>query len=93
MAEMLTSSASAIYSPIGKRVVVRPVPKETESKGGIILNQTLKKQRGEGTVLAVGKEVKKLAVGDHVLFSPLYYDEIDETHFVIEEDDIWAVVN
>lgn len=78
---------------MGKRVVVKPVPKETESKSGIILNPTLQKQKGEGTIIAIGKEVEKLKVGDKIIFSPLYYDEIDEEHFVLDEDDIWAIVH
>ena len=87
---MLMAEQSTI-KPLGKRVVVRPVPKEKE-RSGIILQDDLQKQKGEGTVIAVGKEVKSVHIGDKILFSPLYYDEIDQEHFIIEEEDIWAIV-
>ena len=78
--------------PLGKRVVVQPVPKETKTAGGLILNEALQKQKGEGTIIGVGGEVTKLKVGDRILFSPLYYDEINAETFILDEEDVWAVV-
>ncbi len=80
------------YIPIGKKVVVKPVPKESKTSSGILLKEEIQKQKGEGTIIAIGAEVKKLKVGDRILFSPLYYDEIDEENFVLNEEDVWAVI-
>jgi chaperonin GroES len=40
--------------PLGDRVVVKPIPKEEVTKGGIVLPDTVKEKPQEGKVLAVG---------------------------------------
>jgi chaperonin GroES len=68
----------AKIEPLGDRVVIRPLPKEEVSKGGIVLPDTAKEKPQEGKIIAVGPgrltedgnriamEVKK---GDKVLYS------------------------
>ncbi len=64
-------------TPLGDRVLIRPVEKEESKKGGIIIPDTAKEKPQEGKIIAVGKgkvteegkvlpmEVK---VGDRVLY-------------------------
>ena len=78
--------------PFGKRVTIRPV-KEEETSEGIYVPDETKKRLSKGEVIGIGEEVKHVIVGDVVIFSPFHYDEVNEELFVVEENDIWGVVN
>lgn len=54
------------FKPLGERVVVEPI--EEKSTGGIVLPETVKKLHVRGKVIAIGDEVKKVKVGDIVLY-------------------------
>ncbi len=75
--------------PLGDRVVVMPVEKETTTKSGIVIPDTASGEKPqEGIVLALGngkvkfdgKEISNprdfLKVGDHVLFGKYAGDEV-----------------
>lgn len=79
--------------PIGGRVIIQPIKEEPKTKSGIILSEaSTKKKISKGKITHVGKDVELVKVGDIVLYSPFYYDEIDEETITIEEKDIWAIV-
>lgn len=88
--------------PLGDRVVIKPMPKEEISKGGIVLPDTAKEKPQEGEIIAIGPgklaedgtriamEVKK---GDKVIYSKYAGTEfkLDEEELVImRESDILA---
>lgn len=90
--------------PLGNRVLIEPV-REEKKKGGIILPETLEKERPEkGLVVAVGpgkvdENGKKMPLnvkkGDVVLFTKYGPNEIrvDEKEYLIaREDDILAII-
>jgi len=92
----------AKIEPLGDRVVIRPMPKEEVSKGGIFLPDTAKEKPQEGKIIAVGPgrltedgtriamEVKK---GDKVLYSKYAGTEFkldDEELIIMRESDILA---
>lgn len=96
---------SLSLQPVGDRVVVRPAASEEVSASGIIIPDTVKKERAErGTVVAVGPgryengavipmNVKK---GDEVLFEQTYRDpvEIDgQEYYIFSESNILAIIN
>ena len=75
--------------PLGDRVVVMPVQKETTTKSGIVIPETANGEKpsegvivalGNGKVAFEGKEVSNprdfLKIGDHVLFGRYAGDEI-----------------
>lgn len=75
--------------PVGDRVVVMPVERETTTKSGIVIPETASGEKPqEGIVLAMGngkikydgKELSNprdfLKVGDHVLFGKYSGDEV-----------------
>ena len=75
--------------PLGDRVVVMPVEKETTTKSGIVIPDTASGEKPqEGVVLAMGngkvkfegKELTNphdfLKVGDHILFGKYAGDEV-----------------
>lgn len=90
--------------PLGERVVVKPLPSEEITKGGIVLPDTAKEKPQEGEVIAVGsgrlldngsKVAIDLKVGDKVLFSKYAGNEvkIDNVEYLImREADILGVI-
>lgn len=95
----------AKIEPLGDRVVIKPLPKEEVSKGGIVLPDTAKEKPQEGEIIAVGpgklsEDGKRIAMevkaGDKVLYSKYAGTEfkIDEEELVImRESDILAKRN
>ncbi len=92
----------AKMEPLGDRVVIKPLPKEEVSKGGIVLPDTAKEKPQEGEIIAVGQgklseDGKRMAmevkVGDTVIYSKYAGTEykLDEEELVImRESDILA---
>ena len=89
--------------PLGDRLIVKPIERET-MKGGIIIPDTAKEKPMEGEVLAAGPgklddkgnrmpmDVKK---GDKVLYGKYYGTEIkldDETYLNIHKDEILGIL-
>ena len=90
-------------TPLGDRVIVKPVQKE-ETVGGIIIPDTVKEKPQEGKVEAVGPGKKdengdilsmNVKVGDSVLYGKYSGTElkIDGDEFLImHEDDIFGII-
>lgn len=90
--------------PLGERVVVKPLPSEEITKGGIVLPDTAKEKPQEGEVVAVGsgrlldngtRVAIDLKVGDKILFSKYAGNEvkIDNVEYLImREADILGVI-
>lgn len=93
--------------PLGDRALVRPDAEkgEQKSKGGIIIPETVDKEKPQsGVVVAVGggrwdeegekKIPMSVKVGDKIIFSKYSYDEIkidEEDLYLIKEDNILAI--
>ncbi len=92
----------AKIEPLGDRVVIKPLPKEEVSKGGIVLPDTVKEKPQEGEIIAVGpgklsEEGQRMAmevkVGDKVIYSKYAGTEFkldDEEVVIMRESDILA---
>jgi chaperonin GroES len=94
-------------TPLGDRVLVKPVSEEELSKKnqyGIIIPETVDKEKPEqGTVIAVGEGrvddgqiiPVKVKVGDKILFSKYGYDDVkvdEEEYYILKEENILAVI-
>jgi len=91
--------------PLGDRVVIKPIPKEEVSKGGIVLPDTAKEKPQEGEIIAVGlgklsEDGKRIAmevkVGDKIIYSKYAGTEFkleDEEVVILRESDILAKKN
>jgi len=93
-------------TPLGDRIVVKPVEKEGEKKlaSGIIIPESVDKEKpAQGTVLAVGagkyedgKRVPpSVKVGDKVIFSKYGYDEVKidgEEYYILSESNILGII-
>ena len=85
--------------PLGTRILIRPLDKETTTSSGIILPETAKEKPQQGVIEAVGDEeemVSGLAVGDKVLFPKYSGTEIKMDgveYLIIEEGDVLARIS
>lgn len=84
-----TPKLAVEIEPLGDRVVVTPVEKETMTKSGIVLPESASGEKpSEGVIIALGKggirfEGKELSnpseylkVGDHILYGRYAGDEV-----------------
>ena len=93
--------------PLGDRVLIKPAFKEEKSKGGILLPDTISKEKPQvGEILAVGpggtnKEGKIVPMtvkkGDKVVYAKysgtdIKGDDDDEDYLLLSEKDILAIV-
>lgn len=92
--------------PIHTNVVVKPISKDEVTKSGIVIPDTVDKERPEkGEVIAVGegklldngqRAPMSVKVGDIIMFKKYSPDELkidDEEYLVISEGDILAIIN
>jgi len=93
-----------MIKPLSDHILVEPI-KEEKKRGGIILPDTVEKERSEkGKVIAVGsgkrdKDGKRVPIdvkkGDVVLFTKYSPNEVKvdgKDYLVIKEDDILAII-
>ena len=91
--------------PLGDRVLVKPVTEDEVTKAGIILPDTVEKERPEkGEVIAIGPgklldngsfAPMGVKVGDKIVFKKYSPDEVKidgKEHLLISESDIMAVI-
>ena len=106
MSESNGATATAVnLTPLGDRVVVRPLGREETTKSGIVLPDTAKEKPQRGTIVAAGPGRRDddgdrieldVKVGDQVLFAKYSGTEFkldDEELLILAEKDILAVVN
>ncbi|MGQ9511825.1 MULTISPECIES: co-chaperone GroES [Thermodesulfitimonas] len=90
--------------PLADRVVVKPLPMEEVTKGGIVLPDTAKEKPQKGEVVAVGpgrlldngqRVAVDVKVGDKVLYSKYAGNEVKldgEEYLILREADILGVI-
>ena len=88
--------------PLGDRVVIKPLPQEEVTKGGIVLPDTVKEKPQEGKVIAVGpgkiaedgsRIAMEVKAGDTVVYAKYAGTEIKEAGdelIILRESDILA---
>lgn len=90
--------------PLGDRLVVEPVEKESTTASGIVLPESAKEKPQEGKIIAVGPGARNekgervlmdVAVNDVVLYAKYAGTEVkveDKKYLILRESDILAVV-
>lgn len=93
------------FSPLGDRVIVKPIEREERSKGGLVLPDTARDKPQEAEVVAVGpgrltdegkRQPMEISVGDKVLFAKYAgteFQDDEQDYLVLRETDILAKVN
>ncbi|MFP4540155.1 MAG: co-chaperone GroES [Opitutales bacterium] len=100
---MTTVATDAKITPLGDRVLVKPVTNEDEEvKGGIIIPDSAKEKPTTAEVLALGTGKKDgedyaftVKVGDRVIISKYGGTQVkyaDEEYTILREDDILGIV-
>src|SRR4030042_3829432 len=92
------------YKPLNDHVLIKPINGQEVSKAGIILPDTVDKEKPEkGEIVALGpgkllengqRAPVSVKVGDKVIFKKYSPDEIpgEENLLMIKEEDIMAVI-
>jgi len=92
------------YKPLNDHVLIKPINGQEVSKAGIILPDTVDKEKPEkGEVVAIGpgkllengqRAAMSIKVGDKVIFKKYSPDELpgDDDLLMIKEEDIMAVI-
>jgi chaperonin GroES len=81
--------------PLEDRVVLEQLEQEEQTKSGIILPDSAQEKPKEAKVMAVGKDVKEVKVGDVVLYKSYGPDDVKvdgKDYMIAKEEDILAVV-
>jgi len=101
----VATSTGTVLTPLGDRVVIRPLAREEMTKSGIVLPDTAKEKPQRGEIIAIGQgrinekgdrvqmDVKP---GDQVLFAKYAGTEFkheDDELLILSEKDILAIVN
>lgn len=98
------STVSVKIRPLGDRVVIKSLSRETVTKSGIVLPDTAKEKPQEGEILAVGpgkvldsgkRTTLEVSVGQKVLFAKYAGSEVkieDEEYLILRESDIMGIV-
>ncbi len=97
-------TVSVKLRPLGDRVVLKAISRETVTKSGIVLPDTAKEKPQEGEVLAVGpgkvldngkRVTLEVSVGQKVLFAKYAGTEVKidgEEYLILRESDIMGIV-
>jgi len=98
------STVSVKLRPMGDRIVLKAVERETRTKSGIVLPDTATEKPQEGEVLAVGpgkvldngkRTALEVQVGQRVLFAKYAGTEIKidgEEYLILRESDVMGIV-
>jgi len=97
-------TVSVKLRPLGDRVVVKAVSRETVTKSGIVLPDTAKEKPQEGEILAVGpgkvldngkRVTLEVQLGQKILFAKYAGTEVKmdgEEYLILRESDIMGIV-
>ena len=98
------TTVSVKIRPLGDRVLIKPLSRETVTKSGIVLPDTAKEKPQEGEILAVGpckvldngkRPALEVSVGRKVLFDKYAGTDIKmdgEEYLILRESDIMGIV-
>jgi len=98
----MATATNVKITPLGDRVLVKPVESDEEIKGGIIIPDSAKEKPTTAEVLALGTGKKDgedysftVKVGDRVIISKyggtqVKYEDVEYT--ILREDDILGII-
>ncbi len=81
--------------PLGARVLIERAEVKEKTASGIIIPDSAKESQNRGKVLAIGKDVEDVKVGDTVLYGKYNGTEIkenDKEYIIINSEDLLAIV-
>jgi chaperonin GroES len=94
------------FAPLGERVIIEPLDRESTTSSGIILPDTAKEKPQEGKVVGVGpgratddgkgRVPMEIKVDDKVIYSKFAgteYKDGDKEYLILRESDILAKIS
>jgi chaperonin GroES len=97
------TTVSTKIQPLGDRVLVKPLSRETVTASGIVLPETAKEKPQKGEVLAPGKVLDngkrvtpEVQIGQQVLFAKYAGTEVKmdgQEYLILRDTDIMGVVD
>ncbi len=84
-----------MLKPLGNRVIIKKLEAEEKTASGIVLPSQAKEKPQLAEILAIGKEVDEVKVGDKVVFKKYVGTEIkvdNEELTICEIEDILAIL-
>lgn len=80
--------------PLADRLVAKPLEAQDKTASGFYVPEAAKEKPQMGEVTAVGKEVKEIKIGDHIVYSQYKPDTVkvdgDEL-MIMKEEDVLAI--
>ena len=82
------------FRPLGSRIFILPAELDEKTVGGIYIPETAREKPKRGKVEAVGRDAKRVAVGDTVLYeryagNKLVVDRVE--YLVVKEEEIMGI--
>ena len=80
--------------PLADRLVAKPLEAEDKTASGFYVPESAKEKPQMGEVVAIGKDVKEVKVGDHVVYSQYKPDTVKvegQELMIMKEEDVLAV--
>jgi len=93
------------FKPLGDRILLKQLEAKEQTKGGIVIPDTVKEKPQEGEIIAVGEGKKNdegkimplsLKVGDKVLYGKYSGTEIvidGGDYLIIREEDVLGIIS
>lgn len=82
-------------SPLADRLVAKPLEAQAKTSTGFYVPESAKEKPQIGEIVAVGKEVNEVKIGDRIVYSQYKPDTIkvdgDEL-MIMKEEDVLAIV-
>ncbi|MDO8507063.1 MAG: co-chaperone GroES [bacterium] len=86
----------AKLKPLGYKVVVERTQAVEKTAGGIVIPDTAKEKPEQGKVVAVGKDVEEIKVGDVIVFGNFAATEIKvdgKEYLVVRQKEVLAIIS
>ncbi len=81
--------------PLGNRVLAKQIEAETKTASGIIIPDSAQEKPLQAEIVAVGKEVTEVSVGEKVIYAKYKGTELthnNETYILLEVEDLLATI-
>ena len=81
--------------PLKDRIVAVKEAPQTKTASGLYLPEAAKEKPAEAKVVAVGKDVKEVKVGDKIIFKEYSHTSVkidNKEYLIVNEEDVLATV-